>query len=57
MRVRSFIAWLLIGLGIASLLLLVGGVIFAGAGDPKSSGSLVFAGFFLVATGWVIGEF
>lgn len=54
-RAARWIAWVLIGLGA----IVVAAVFLATISgfDPKSTGSLVFAAFFLLATGWVVGDF
>ncbi|MEM6277839.1 MAG: hypothetical protein AAF733_00070 [Verrucomicrobiota bacterium] len=57
MRVRLFFAWLLLSLGIAGFLFAAVSLFVPGMGDPKSTGSVVFAAFFLVAAAYLIGDF
>lgn len=52
---KRTVAWILIGLAAVFVSLVVYG--FFGGFDPKGTGSLVFAAFFLLATGWIIGDF
>lgn len=54
-RFARALGWTLIGLGAC---VFVATVAFSFAGfDPKSAGSLVFAAFFLLAVGWIVGDF
>lgn len=57
MTVRLFFAWLFVSLGIAGFLFVVVSLFVPGMGNPKGTGSIVFAAFFLLAAGYLIGDF
>ncbi|MDF1656681.1 MAG: hypothetical protein P1U58_03655 [Verrucomicrobiales bacterium] len=57
MTVRLFFAWLLVSLGIAGFLFVVVSLFVPGMGNLKGTGSIVFAAFFLLAAGYLTGDF